>query len=114
MQVDLALPITMDALSGFGSNPVPVDRGQTANREPRFSGAAIHEETELALAVLSLAVVPFNVSLKFSKDQDTGTIVVQMIDQKSGETLQQIPNEARLQVAACLCKWQGRILNRRA
>jgi uncharacterized FlaG/YvyC family protein len=71
-------------------------------------------DAEQIMAELSQAFAPFNIALKFSKDDETGTIVVQMIDQLSGETLQQIPTEASLQVAACLGKWQGRILNLRA
>jgi len=116
MQVELTLPITMEGLSGFGSGPALPGKGQPAvtTRPARATEIASHEETQQALGELSRALEPFKIALKFSKDQETGTIVVEMIDQKSGETLQQIPNEASLQVAACLSKWQGRILNRRA
>lgn len=112
MQVDPTLPITLEKISAPGSRTVVPATAQRAGNT-RSTGAH-REETERALAELSQAVAPFNIALKFSKDHETGTIVVQMIDQKSGETLQQIPNEVSLHVAACLSKWQGRILNRQA
>ena len=71
------------------------------------------QEIESSLAQAAKALEPFNIALKFSKDDETGRIVVQMIDQKSGETVEQFPNEATLHVAAVLAKLQGQIINRR-
>lgn len=67
-----------------------------------------------AVRELSEVIEPFNIDLKFSKDAETGTIVIQMIDKKSGEELQQIPDRATLHVAATLRKLQGKILNCKA
>jgi uncharacterized FlaG/YvyC family protein len=68
-------------------------------------------EPKQALGELTEAMEPFNIALKFSKDVETGTIVVEMIDQKSGETLQQFPTPASLHVSAALRKLQGKIIN---
>jgi len=115
MQVDPILPITMAGVAVSPAGPaLPAKAQPEPVAPPEHAVAASREETEQALAELSQAVEPFNIALKFSKDKETGTIVVQMIDQKSGETLQQLPSEASLRVSACLSKWQGRILNRRA
>jgi uncharacterized FlaG/YvyC family protein len=74
----------------------------------------IKADTEKAVAELSKAMEPFDIALRFSKDDETGTIVVQMIDQKSGEAVQQIPTEASLRIAALITKFQGRIFSRKA
>lgn len=69
------------------------------------------QATEKAFSEVEQAIEPYNISLKFTRDAETGTIVVQMIDDTSGETLQQFPNAAQLQVAANLTKLQGKIIN---
>lgn len=72
------------------------------------------EEIQKALGELNQAIEPFNISLKFSRDEETGQIVIQMIDDKSGTTLHQFPEEAMLHVAAILSKLQGKIFNQKA
>jgi uncharacterized FlaG/YvyC family protein len=72
---------------------------------------AVGLKADKALRELGQAIEQYNVSLKFTRDEETGTIVIELIDQTSGETLLQFPNEARLQVAATLSKLQGKIFN---
>lgn len=55
-----------------------------------------------------------NISLQFSQDEDTGSIVIKLVDQNSGEAVQQIPSEAVLRLAAVLGKLQGQIFDRQA
>lgn len=57
---------------------------------------------------------PVGVSLKFSRHNDTGAIVIEVLDPTSGEKLRQIPDEAILRLASELDKLQGRIFNRTA
>ena len=45
---------------------------------------------------------------------DTGTIVIKMVDQLSGETVQQIPSEALLRLSAALGKTQGQLFDQKA
>ena len=82
-----------------------------AVRDPAVGNSRELEASDKAMRELVKVVEPFNVSLKFSRDSETGTIVVEMIDDRSGETLQQFPNAARLQLAATLTKLQGKIVN---
>lgn len=79
--------------------------------EPSNSPPLDSEETANAIRELSEAVQQFNISLRFTSDEATGTIVVEVVDQASGETLDQFPNEARLHLAATLSKLQGNIFN---
>ena len=120
MQIDPTVPITMSGISGSAPGPKPVETFKTpAQLSPESDGIstgsdAVPKETAQAIQELNQAIEPFNVSLKFTKDPETGTMVVQMIDQKSGDTVQQIPSAASLQIAATLCKLQGKIFSRKA
>ena len=60
------------------------------------------------------AIQDTNISLNFSRDEESGTIVVKLIDQLTGEAIQQIPSEAALRLAAALGKLQGQFFNQKA
>ena len=55
-----------------------------------------------------------NITLNFSRDEESGTIVVKLIDQASGEAIQQFPSDAALRLAAALGKLQGQFFNQKA
>ena len=108
MQIEPTLPIRMVSLTPQSAVPRP-------KPEPVQNQFGVRvEEIDQTLSNLAKAVEPFDIALKFSKDQETGAIVVEMISQSTGETLQQIPNAAMLHVAAVLGKLQGQIFNRKA
>lgn len=71
-------------------------------------------QPEKALQSIQDAVKDSNIILKFSRDDDSGAIVVKWVDQASGEAIQQIPSEALLHLAATLGKLQGQFFNRKA
>jgi len=71
-------------------------------------------DAEAAAGELDQALAPYGVSLEFSRDEDTGTIVIKMFDSTSGEALKQIPNAAALKLSAEFEKLQGRLFSRRA
>jgi uncharacterized FlaG/YvyC family protein len=70
-------------------------------------------QIEKVVTEANQALAPFEMSLRFSKDADTGMIVVQIVD-KSGQTVRQTPNEASLELAAVFAKLHGRLFNRQA
>ncbi len=106
MQIDPTLPIMM----------LPVDQRPGLRPSPQTSAATTSrvqaQDIDYAIGELAKAVQPFDIALKFSKDRETGTIVIEMISQKTGETLQQIPTEATLHVSAALGELQGLICSR--
>lgn len=71
-------------------------------------------DAEQGVRSLNEAIKAFDVSIKFSRDEETGKVVIEVIDQKSGQTLQQIPNEATLHLSAALGKLQGLVFNQKA
>lgn len=123
MQIDSIQLTRMEGISPYGPEHRQMlpTKGQGGELEPHpevrnppAGKTAGSQEADKARHELSQAIKQFNVSLKFTRDEETGTIVVEMIDETSGETLLQFPNEARLQVAATLSKLQGRIFNAQA
>ena len=60
------------------------------------------------------AIQDTHITLNFSRDEESGTIVVKLIDQASGEAIQQFPSEAALRLAAALGKLQGQFFNQKA
>lgn len=66
------------------------------------------------LRTLAEAVGKANLTLNFSRDEETGAIVVKLVDQTSGETVKQIPDEALLHLSAALGKLQGRLFDQKA
>jgi uncharacterized FlaG/YvyC family protein len=87
-------------------NPVEI-KSQPA--EPVVSEAQVEE----VISEANHKLVPFEMSLQFSRDQDTGMIVVRVVD-KAGETVRQTPTEASLVIAASLSKLQGKLFSRQA
>lgn len=67
-----------------------------------------------AAQTVAEAVKESQIDLQFSRDDDTGTIVIKMVDQLSGETVQQIPSEALLRLSAALGKTQGQLFDQKA
>lgn len=77
--------------------------------------AAAHSgKLEKVIDSIQEAVKDSNISLQFSHDEDSGSIVITLVDQTSGETVQQIPSKAVLHLAAALGKLQGQLFDRKA
>jgi flagellar protein FlaG len=71
-------------------------------------------ELESALRSIQDVVSEENISLKFSRDEQTGAMVMELVDQQSGEPVLQIPSVAQLRLAEVLGKLQGNIFNQKA
>ena len=114
MEIQATLPITVAPAFGHEPDARP-DSTSSASRRDRAATSAVQvQEVDRVLSNLAAAIQPFDIALRFSKDRETGAIVIEMINQRTGETLQQIPNDAMLHVSAVLGKLQGMIFNEQA
>lgn len=95
------------------SLPATSARPQADNADSSFP-AQPPDQLEKAIDSIQSALKDSNITLKFSRDEDSGAIVVKWVDQASGEALQQIPSETMLHLAATLGKLQGQLFNRKA
>src|SRR5882672_9167690 len=100
MQIDPIMPILLEASSGPGTSAAVPAKAVPVHVAAAPDNHQAQVEVKQALEELKAAMEPFSISLKFSKDDETGKIVVEMIDRKSGETLQQFPTLATLHVSA--------------
>lgn len=52
-------------------------------------------------------------TLKFSQDDETNQVIVELIDQKTGEAVRQIPSDISLKLAAEFTKLQGQFFSKK-
>ena len=63
------------------------------------------------LIKLKSSLAEHNIELKFSKDDKTNSLVVELIDEKTGEAIQQFPSDVSLKLAANFIKLQGHFVD---
>ena len=79
--------------------------------------AASTEESaklERSLRSLGQTLAESRISLNFSRDEESGALVVRMVDDGTGETIRQLPSEAALRLANAFGKLQGLIFKSEA
>ncbi|MFM9904733.1 MAG: flagellar protein FlaG [Pyrinomonadaceae bacterium] len=77
-------------------------------KERKLAGPVESEE----IAKLKSSLAEHNIELKFSKDDETNALVVQLIDEKTGESIQQFPSDVSLKLAANFIKPQGHFIDK--
>ena len=88
--------------------------GAKSGKTPGTPAPDQEPNIEQAIKSLAEAAQDFDIALNFSRDEETGAIVIKLIDQQSGETVQQIPTEVTLRLSAALGKLQGQLFSRKA
>lgn len=95
-------------LNRFSENDSTVKKSEFSEKPPPVKE---NVESKLDVERLQESLAAHDISLKFSQDKETETLVVQLIDQKTGAAIQQLPSEVSLKIAAELGKLQGLIFN---
>ena len=83
----------------------PPSPGAAAQAEP----SPVHSAVEHANRVLT-TVSP---GIRFSVDEETKKVVVQITNQETGEVIRQIPTEAQVAISASLGRLLGLLLSRK-
>lgn len=65
-------------------------------------------------ARLETVLAQSNISLNFRKDEASGRMVVELIDNTTGDAVRQIPSEVSLKLSELFSKVQGRLFEARA
>ena len=81
---------------------------------PAASSADEPAALEKSLRTLGQTLADSRISLNFSRDEESGALVVRMVDEGTGETIRQLPSEAALRLANAFGKLQGLIFKREA
>lgn len=78
------------------------------------SKPASAEQLKEAAAQANDFIKPFNGSLHFQVDQETGTTVVKVLDTETKEVIKQIPSEDMLNLAKALDQLKGLLVKQQA
>jgi flagellar protein FlaG len=100
------------AASRQGSSAA-VSAGNTAEGG-NARGPASVQEISAALQEIRNTIRPIASELSFSLEQDTGRMLVKIVDTETDEVIRQIPSEELLQISKALDKLQGLLLNNEA
>lgn len=97
------------------STPNISENGEPAKaRSPLTDTNLKRKEAEQAAQAMQEFIAPFNNSLKFSIDDDLGTVVIKVIDSSSDEVIKQIPSEEAIALAKALDKIKGLLVQQKA
>lgn len=78
------------------------------------SAAVDSEKLKSAVEKANDFIRPFNGSIEFSRYEDTGRMVVKVIDTQTKEVIRQIPSEEMLQISTALDKLKGLLIHNKA
>jgi hypothetical protein len=76
--------------------------------------AGIDDGTAAELSRLAEALRQHEIRLEFMRNDTTGMVVLKLVDQATGETLQQIPSEVSQHLAEVFGRLQGQVFSRQA
>lgn len=113
MQIDFPIP-TAAEVSPAGraiDSKVSANNGQKAPLKEETNQQSEERPVASAIERLQSSLEHHDISLKFSRDDETRTMVVQLVNSRSGEAIRQIPTEVSLKLTAELGRLQGWILN---
>lgn len=63
------------------------------------------------LQTLKNVLAEKDISLKFRRDDRTGQVIVELIDDKTGDAVRQMPSEVSLRLSEVFAKVQGRFID---
>ncbi|ADQ83958.1 flagellar protein FlaG [Methylovorus sp. MP688] len=109
---------------GAGSSPQGLGGGraaatvsapaQTTAAQNDTNKSASDKDIAAAVKTLNSFISPVAQSVQFSMDQDSGKVVVKVVDTETNKVLRQIPNEEVLAISKTLDKLQGLVIKQTA
>lgn len=98
--------------NGAGTPAGQVRSAGTTQEVPQVSFDTA--EISAALEDVRNAIRPVASELSFSLDEDSGRVLLRIIDRETDEVIRQIPSEELVRIAKALDKFQGLFLNKEA
>lgn len=89
----------------------PVEKTESKAKVPAVESPAVPDNKAENLARLKEVLSESNLTLKFRRDDDTQQLVVELVDDKTGEAIRQIPSQISLKLAAAFVKMQGQFVD---
>ena len=88
--------------------------GNTAQGSGTAPSPSNVQEISAALQEIQNAIRPIASELSFSLEQDSGRMLVKIVDLETDEVIRQIPSEEMVRISKALDKLQGLLLNSEA
>ena len=92
----------------------PVQSESTVSASEARSEPVSREQLNQAIKATKDFVGSINSSLDFSVDEDTGSVVVKVIDKETKEVIRQFPSEEMLSIAKALDSIKGLLVKQKA
>lgn len=88
---------------------------ESVQQQPQAAASqASKAEVDTAVKQINEFISPIMQSIQFSTDDDSGRVVVKVVDSETQKVLRQIPNEEVLAISKTLDKLQGLIIRQTA
>lgn len=113
MQVNAANLVT-EFSSPIRQTTEKIEENKPKQETPKLKVEVENEDKELKqenLQKLQDVFAESNIDLKYSRDDKTKALVVEMVDSTTGEAVLQIPSEVSLKLAALFVKTQGQFVD---
>jgi flagellar protein FlaG len=114
MQINVSVPVTSEISPSIrltGGHTETAMEQKTPVTKAKPAPAEEEQTIQEGLERLQNSLAKHDISLKFSRDETTETVVVQLINSQTGEEIRQIPSEVSIKLTAEIGKLQGWILN---
>lgn len=112
MQVDLLVSPAVAETTQNKRPKTAIENGENKESVKKETSSNLKNFDGEKLQELQRSLAEQNIALRFSKDADTKILVVEMVDDKTGEAILQLPSKVSLKLAAEAAKLQGLFVNR--
>jgi flagellar protein FlaG len=108
MQINATIP-NLDYNPMVRQNPENPDTAKIEKKKQELTEIKV-DKTE-NFDKLKNVLAEHNITMKFSQDIDTKELVVELVDDKTGESIRQMPSTISLKLAALFIKTQGQFVD---
>lgn len=109
MQINASIPtLDVNSITRHQNDFTGEPKAQT----PKPEKTEIKVEKTENIEKLKHVLAEHNITLKFRQDTDTKALIVELVDDKTGEAIRQIPSEISLKLAAVFVKLQGQFVDK--
>ena len=88
----------------------PTDKPPVEVKTPTANDQPVKPENREPLQIV---LAEHDISLNFRRDERSGQLIVEMIDNKTGDALRQLPSEVSLRLSEAFAKIQGQFIEAR-
>jgi uncharacterized FlaG/YvyC family protein len=116
MQINsIVQPTEIQPIEFISTGNHSAEKNESRKTEVKDAGAASTRESAEQpekLQELKSALAEHNITLDISRDDQTDEIVVRLVNDETGEAIQQFPSVVSLKLAAVFAKLQGQFVDK--